>query len=176
MDQQKTVDEREVPKYLPDKLRAEIHQRSLRHIKKVRIFADWEAGLLVELVLKLQPQVYSPEITFARKGIWAERCISSRKANWPWWLMMGSLSLWYWVMAATLVKSVSLILKVAKLAIEEQPLKALATQIYSVPSKDDLMEALTEYPDAKGMLEEKGSKSWWKMVYWHKHCKCWKWS
>ncbi|XP_005953626.1 cyclic nucleotide-gated channel rod photoreceptor subunit alpha-like, partial [Haplochromis burtoni] len=65
----KAVDEREVLKYLPDKLRAEIAINvHLDTLKKVRIFADCEAGLLVELVLKLQPQVYSPGDYICKKG------------------------------------------------------------------------------------------------------------
>ncbi|TNM85057.1 hypothetical protein fugu_009235 [Takifugu bimaculatus] len=74
----KAVDEQEVLKNLPNKLRAEIAINvHLETLKKVRIFQDCEAGLLVELVLKLRPQ-------------------------------------------------------------------------------DDLMEAVTEYPDAKTVLEERG--------------------
>lgn len=92
----KAVDEREVLKYLPDKLRAEIainvHLETLKKVStcptaflnrmkkevlcfsvhhvawQVRIFADCEAGLLVELVLKLQPQVYSPGDYICKKG------------------------------------------------------------------------------------------------------------
>lgn len=93
----KAVDEREVLKYLPDKLRAEIainvHLDTLKKVSgcppaplgrtadqqaacfcvlcvvlQVRIFADCEAGLLVELVLKLQPQVYSPGDYICKKG------------------------------------------------------------------------------------------------------------
>lgn len=91
----KAVDEREVLKYLPDKLRAEIainvHLDTLKKVftevaellmwvgrsephpdfcvvLQVRIFADCEAGLLVELVLKLQPQVYSPGDYICKKG------------------------------------------------------------------------------------------------------------
>lgn len=87
----KAVDEREVLKYLPDKLRAEIainvHLDTLKKVGpahsapppqsrkspvstllQVRIFADCEAGLLVELVLKLQPQVYSPGDYICKKG------------------------------------------------------------------------------------------------------------
>lgn len=92
------MDEREVLKYLPDKLRAEIainvHLDTLKKVctprthktnrivganeetagfffcgvVQVRIFADCEAGLLVELVLKLQPQVYSPGDYICKKG------------------------------------------------------------------------------------------------------------
>lgn len=92
------MDEREVLKYLPDKLRAEIainvHLDTLKKVStlrtdktnriieanketagfffcgvvQVRIFADCEAGLLVELVLKLQPQVYSPGDYICKKG------------------------------------------------------------------------------------------------------------
>ncbi|KAI4798065.1 hypothetical protein KUCAC02_023603 [Chaenocephalus aceratus] len=65
----KAVDEREVLKYLPDKLRAEIAINvHLDTLKKVRIFADCEAGLLVELVLKLQPQVLQSRDYICKKG------------------------------------------------------------------------------------------------------------
>ncbi|CAI9609006.1 unnamed protein product [Staurois parvus] len=66
---EKTVDEREVLKNLPDKLRAEIAINvHLETLKKVRIFQNCEGGLLVELVLKLRPQVFSPGDYICRKG------------------------------------------------------------------------------------------------------------
>lgn len=65
----KAVDEQEVLKNLPNKLRAEIAINvHLETLKKVRIFQDCEAGLLVELVLKLRPQVFSPGDYICRKG------------------------------------------------------------------------------------------------------------
>lgn len=65
----KSVDEREVLKKLPSKLRAEIAINvHLSTLKKVCIFQDGEAGLLVELVLKLRPQVFSPGDYICRKG------------------------------------------------------------------------------------------------------------
>ncbi|XP_052447809.1 cyclic nucleotide-gated cation channel alpha-3-like [Carassius gibelio] len=59
--EQKPCNEKEVLKNLPDKLKVEIAINvHLETLRKVRIFQDCEAGLLVELVLKLQPQVFSP--------------------------------------------------------------------------------------------------------------------
>ncbi|KAK7919123.1 hypothetical protein WMY93_010407 [Mugilogobius chulae] len=72
---QKTIDEQEVLRSLPCKLRAEIAINvHLDTLKKVRIFQDCESGLLVELVLKLRPQVFSPGDYICRKGDVGRRC------------------------------------------------------------------------------------------------------
>lgn len=72
--EQKTCDEKEVLKYLPDKLKAEIAINvHLETLRKVRIFQDCEAGLLVELVLKLQPQVFSPG-DYIMQSLWPCSC------------------------------------------------------------------------------------------------------
>ncbi|RXN33796.1 cyclic nucleotide-gated olfactory channel [Labeo rohita] len=64
----KAIDEQDVLKNLPNKLRAEIAINvHLDTLKKVRIFQDCEAGLLTELVLKLRPQVFSPGDYICRK-------------------------------------------------------------------------------------------------------------
>uniref|UniRef100_A0A915DP61 Cyclic nucleotide-binding domain-containing protein n=1 Tax=Ditylenchus dipsaci TaxID=166011 RepID=A0A915DP61_9BILA len=56
-------------KVLPDKLQAEIAMHvHFETLRKVRIFQDCEAGLLAELVLKLQLQVFSPMDYVCRKG------------------------------------------------------------------------------------------------------------
>lgn len=67
------MDEREVLKYLPDKLRAEIAiSVHLDTLKKVRIFADCEAGLLVELVgLEITtPSLQSWRLHLQERGYW----------------------------------------------------------------------------------------------------------
>uniref|UniRef100_A0A8C7J3L0 Cyclic nucleotide gated channel subunit alpha 1 n=1 Tax=Oncorhynchus kisutch TaxID=8019 RepID=A0A8C7J3L0_ONCKI len=154
----KAVDEREVLKFLPDKLRAEIAINvHLDTLKKVRIFADCEAGLLVELVLKLQPQVYSPGDYICKKGdIGREMYI----------IKEGKLA----VVADDGIKQFVVLSdgsyfgEISILSIKGSRAGNRRTaNIRSVGysdlfclSKDDLMEALSEYPDAKAMLEEKG--------------------
>ncbi|XP_070711375.1 cyclic nucleotide-gated channel alpha-1 [Pempheris klunzingeri] len=154
----KAVDEREVLKYLPDKLRAEIAINvHLDTLKKVRIFADCEAGLLVELVLKLQPQVYSPGDYICKKGdIGREMYI----------IKEGKLA----VVADDGIKQFVVLSdgsyfgEISILAIKGSKagnrrtanIRSIGYSDLFCLSKDDLMEALTEYPDAKAILEEKG--------------------
>ncbi|KAK1167411.1 hypothetical protein AOXY_G12177 [Acipenser oxyrinchus oxyrinchus] len=154
----KTVDEREVLKSLPDKLRAEIAINvHLDTLKKVRIFQDCEAGLLVELVLKLRPQVFSPGDYICRKGdIGKEMYI----------IKEGKLAVVAddGVTQYALLTAGSCFGEISILNIEGSKMGNRRTaNIRSIGysdlfclSKDDLMEALTEYPDAKKVLEERG--------------------
>ncbi|KAM4536235.1 cyclic nucleotide-gated channel alpha-1 [Odontesthes bonariensis] len=154
----KAVDEREVLKYLPDKLRAEIAINvHLDTLKKVRIFADCEAGLLVELVLKLQPQVYSPGDYICKKGdIGREMYI----------IKEGKLAVVAddGITQFVVLSDGSYFGEISILAIKgckagnrrTANIKSIGYSDLFCLSKDDLMEALTEYPDAKALLEEKG--------------------
>ena len=64
-----SMDEQSVLEMLPDKLKAEIAIHvHLETLKKVKIFQDCEKGLLVDLVLKLKLQVFSPGDYVCRKG------------------------------------------------------------------------------------------------------------
>ncbi|CAC5411609.1 CNGA3 [Mytilus coruscus] len=64
-----SFDDKEVLFYLPEKLRAEISVHvHLGTLRRVAIFQDSEPGLLVELVLKLRLQVFSPGDYICRKG------------------------------------------------------------------------------------------------------------
>ncbi|XP_028998796.1 cyclic nucleotide-gated channel rod photoreceptor subunit alpha [Betta splendens] len=154
----KAVDEREVLKYLPDKLRAEIAINvHLDTLKKVRIFADCEAGLLVELVLKLQPQVYSPGDYICKKGdIGREMYI----------IKEGKLAVVAddGVRQFVVLSDGSYFGEISILAIKGSKagnrrtanIRSIGYSDLFCLSKDDLMEALKEYPDAKALLEEKG--------------------
>jgi len=63
------VDEQEILSVLPQKLKAEIAMHvHLNTLKRVAIFQECEAGVLTELVLKLQPTVFAPNDYVCRKG------------------------------------------------------------------------------------------------------------
>uniref|UniRef100_A0A667WJ33 Cyclic nucleotide gated channel subunit alpha 1a n=1 Tax=Myripristis murdjan TaxID=586833 RepID=A0A667WJ33_9TELE len=154
----KAQDEREVLRYLPDKLKAEIAiQVHMETLKKVRIFADCEAGLLIELVLKLRPQVFSPGDYICKKGdIGREMYI----------IKDGKLAVVAddGVTQFVVLGSGSYFGEISILAIKGSKagnrrtanIRSIGYSDLFCLSKDDLMESLTEYPDAKGMLEEKG--------------------
>ncbi|XP_064222955.1 cGMP-gated cation channel alpha-1 isoform X3 [Aotus nancymaae] len=154
----KTVDEKEVLKYLPDKLRAEIAINvHLDTLKKVRIFADCEAGLLVELVLKLQPQVYSPGDYICKKGDIGREMYIIKEGKLA---VVADDGVTQFVVLSdgSYFGEISILnIKGSKAGNRRTAnIKSIGYSDLFCLSKDDLMEALTEYPDAKTMLEEKG--------------------
>ncbi|KAM6220885.1 cyclic nucleotide-gated channel alpha-1 [Rhynchocyon petersi] len=154
----KTVDEKEVLKYLPDKLRAEIAINvHLDTLKKVRIFADCEAGLLVELVLKLQPQVYSPGDYICKKGDIGREMYIIKEGKLA---VVADDGITQFVVLSdgSYFGEISILsIKGSKAGNRRTAnIKSIGYSDLFCLSKDDLMEALTEYPDAKTMLEEKG--------------------
>ncbi|XP_041909255.1 cGMP-gated cation channel alpha-1 [Corvus hawaiiensis] len=156
----KAVDEREVLKYLPDKLRAEIAINvHLETLKKVRIFADCEAGLLVELVLKLQPQVYSPGDYICRKGDIGREMYIIKEGKLA---VVADDGITQFVVLSdgSYFGEISILnIKGSKAGNRRTAnIKSIGYSDLFCLSKDDLMEALTEYPDAKAMLEEKGKQ------------------
>uniref|UniRef100_A0A2K6UEM7 Cyclic nucleotide-gated channel alpha-1 n=1 Tax=Saimiri boliviensis boliviensis TaxID=39432 RepID=A0A2K6UEM7_SAIBB len=154
----KTVDEKEVLKYLPDKLRAEIAINvHLDTLKKVRIFADCEAGLLVELVLKLQPQVYSPGDYICKKGDIGREMYIIKEGKLA---VVADDGVTQFVVLSdgSYFGEISILnIKGSKAGNRRTAnIRSIGYSDLFCLSKDDLMEALTEYPDAKTMLEEKG--------------------
>ncbi|XP_029440029.1 cGMP-gated cation channel alpha-1 [Rhinatrema bivittatum] len=156
----KAIDEREVLKYLPDKLRAEIAINvHLDTLKKVRIFADCEAGLLIELVLKLQPQVYSPGDYICRKGDIGREMYIIKEGKLA---VVADDGITQFVVLSdgSYFGEISILnIKGSKAGNRRTAnIKSIGYSDLFCLSKDDLMEALTEYPDAKAMLEEKGKQ------------------
>merc|ERR1712203_1322084 len=148
-----SMDEESVLGMLPDKLKAEIAIHvHLETLKKVRIFQDCEKGLLVDLVLKLKLQVYSPGDYVCRKGdVGKEMYIIKR----------GKLDV-----VADDGKTVFVTLADGAVFGEVSILNIPGNKTANVRSvgysdlfslnKDDLWEALSEYPEAKKNLLEKG--------------------
>ncbi|XP_071781496.1 cyclic nucleotide gated channel subunit alpha 2b [Centroberyx gerrardi] len=154
----KAVDEQEVLKNLPNKLRAEIAINvHLETLKKVRIFQDCEAGLLVELVLKLRPQVYSPGDYICRKGDIGKEMYIIKEGR------LGvvaddGVTQYALLTAGSCFGEISILnIKGSKMGNRRTAnIRSIGYSDLFCLSKDDLMEAVTEYPDAKKVLEERG--------------------
>ncbi|XP_007501130.1 cyclic nucleotide-gated cation channel alpha-3 isoform X2 [Monodelphis domestica] len=154
----KTVDEKEVLKSLPDKLKAEIAINvHLDTLKKVRIFQDCEAGLLVELVLKLRPAVFSPGDYICKKGDIGREMYIIKEGKLAvvaddgvtQFVVLGDGSYFGEISILNIKGSKSGNRRTANI-------RSIGYSDLFCLSKDDLMESLTEYPDAKRALEEKG--------------------
>uniref|UniRef100_A0A8C9F6W4 Cyclic nucleotide gated channel subunit alpha 2 n=1 Tax=Pavo cristatus TaxID=9049 RepID=A0A8C9F6W4_PAVCR len=154
----KAVDEREVLKSLPDKLRAEIAINvHLETLKKVRIFQDCEAGLLVELVLKLRPQVFSPGDYICRKGDIGKEMYIIKEGKLAVVADDGTTQ-YALLTAGGCFGEISILnIKGSKMGNRRTAnIRSLGYSDLFCLSKEDLMEAVTEYPDAKKVLEERG--------------------
>ncbi|KAJ8335842.1 hypothetical protein SKAU_G00391840 [Synaphobranchus kaupii] len=154
----KSADERKVLRYLPDKLRAEIAIKvHLETLKKVRIFQDCEAGLLIELVLKLQPQVFSPGDYICKKGDIGREMYIIKDGKLA---VVADDGVTQFVVLSdgSYFGEISILnIKGSKAGNRRTAnIRSIGYSDLYCLSKDDLMEALTEYPEAMGMLEEKG--------------------
>lgn len=145
-------------RYLPDKLRAEIAiQVHMDTLKKVRIFADCEAGLLIQLVLKLRPQVFSPGDYICKKGDIGREMYIIKDGKLAvvaddgvtQFVVLGSGSYFGEISILNIKGSKAGNRRTANI-------RSIGYSDLFCLSKDDLMESLIEYPDAKAMLEEKG--------------------
>uniref|UniRef100_A0A8C9AGA0 Cyclic nucleotide gated channel subunit alpha 3 n=1 Tax=Prolemur simus TaxID=1328070 RepID=A0A8C9AGA0_PROSS len=154
----KTVDEKEVLKSLPDKLKAEIAINvHLDTLKKVRIFQDCEAGLLVELVLKLRPAVFSPGDYICKKGDIGREMYIIKEGKLA---VVADDGITQFVVLSdgSYFGEISILnIKGSKSGNRRTAnIRSIGYSDLFCLSKDDLMEALTEYPEAKKALEEKG--------------------
>lgn len=156
--EEKTCDEKQVLKNLPDKLKAEIAINvHLETLRKVRIFQDCEAGLLIELVLKLQPQVFSPGDYICKKGDIGREMYIIKEGKLA---VVADDGVTQFVVLSdgAYFGEISILgIKGSKAGNRRTAnIRSVGYSDLFALSKDDLMEALTEYPDAKTLLEEKG--------------------
>uniref|UniRef100_A0A672Q1E6 Cyclic nucleotide gated channel subunit alpha 3 n=1 Tax=Sinocyclocheilus grahami TaxID=75366 RepID=A0A672Q1E6_SINGR len=158
--EKKTCDEKEVLKNLPGKLKAAIAINvHLDTLKKVRIFQDCEAGLLIELVLKLQPQVFSPGDYICKKGDIGREMYIIKEGKLA---VVADDGVTQFVVLSdgAYFGEISILgIKGSKAGNRRTAnIRSVGYSDLFALSKDDLVEALSEYPDAKKALEEKGKK------------------
>ena len=154
-----SLGEQEILQSLPDKLKAEIaihvHFETLR---QVQIFEECEAGLLEELVLKLKPQVYSPGDYICRKGDIGKEMYIIKHGRLEVVGDDGNTVL------ATLTDGgyfgeISILNLGGSGNRRTANVRSVGyTDLFRL-SKADLLEALTEYPEAKAMLEVRGRRT-----------------
>ncbi|KAM5252622.1 cyclic nucleotide-gated channel alpha-3 isoform 1-T1 [Hipposideros larvatus] len=154
----KTVDEKEVLRSLPDKLKVEIAVNvHLDTLKKVRIFQDCEAGLLVELVLKLRPVVFSPGDYICKKGDIGREMYIIKEGKLA---VVADDGITQFVVLSdgSYFGEISILnIKGSKSGNRRTAnIRSIGYSDLFCLSKADLMESLTEYPNAKRALEEKG--------------------
>ncbi|KAM8848407.1 cyclic nucleotide-gated channel alpha-2-like [Synchiropus picturatus] len=155
---QKTVDEQEVLRSLPSKLRAEIAINvHLDTLKKVRIFQDCESGLLVELVLKLRPQVFSPGDYICRKGDVGKEMYIIKEGHLAVVAEDGFTQLAVLTAGSCFGEISILNISGSKMGNRRTAnIRSLGYSDLFCLSKQDLMEALQEFPHARAQLEQRG--------------------
>ena len=149
----KTLNEQEVLHYLPDKLKAEIAIHvHFATLKKVNIFEQCEAGLLEELVLKLRSQVFSPGDYVCKKGDIGKEMyiIKSGKLD----VVDDNQNVLATLSDGSYFGEIS-ILNLGGLGNRRTAtVRSVGYSELFCLSKQDLLDALIEYPEAKAILQE----------------------
>ncbi|XP_003740047.1 cyclic nucleotide-gated cation channel alpha-3 [Galendromus occidentalis] len=155
-----SLDEERITGVLPDKLKAEIAIHvHLDTLKRVKLFQDCEPGLLVQLVLKLRLQVFSPGDYICRKGdVGKEMYIVKRGKL----CVVGDdgKTVFATLQDGSVFGELS-ILNIQGNKTGNRRTANVRSQGYSdlfVLSKEDLWSVLEEYPEAKEMLIRKGTE------------------
>lgn len=155
-----TLDEDAVTSILPDRLKAEtaIHVH-LETLKRVQLFQDCEPGLLVQLVLKLRLQVFSPGDYICRVGdVGKEMYIVKRgELN----VLAEDCKTVYGTLSDGSVFGELSILNISGVKTGNRRTANVRSVGYSdlfALSKQDLWNVLEDYPDAKTLLVEKGKQ------------------
>lgn len=143
-----------LPKTLKMEIAVQVH---LATLKQVKVFADVEPGLLKEIVLKLRPQVYSPGDYICKKGEPGREMYLVRSGR------LQVIQEDTEAVIATLYEG-SYFGEISILNLSDTGNRRTAnvrSEGYSellCLSKEDLLEALTEYPEARKLLEARGRR------------------
>ncbi|XP_069495717.1 cyclic nucleotide-gated channel alpha-4 [Ambystoma mexicanum] len=161
----KMTNENDILKNLPERLRAEVAiSVHLPTLSKVQIFQNCEKSLLEELVLKLKPQVYSPGEYVCKKGDIGREMYIIKEGKLAVvaddgvteYAVLGEGQYFGEISILNIKGNMSGNRRTANI-------KSIGYSDLFCLSKEDLKEVLTEYPDAKAILEEKGREILLKM-------------
>ncbi|XP_019379297.1 PREDICTED: cyclic nucleotide-gated cation channel alpha-4 [Gavialis gangeticus] len=156
--EKKLTHEGRILQHLPERLRAEVAVSvHLATLRKVQLFQSCERSLLEELVLKLQPQVYSPGEYVCRKGDIGREMYFIREGRLA--VVADDGVTQYAVLGEGLYfGEISLInIKGNKSGNRRTAnIKSIGYSDLFCLSKEDLMATLAEFPSAKAMMEVKG--------------------
>ncbi|XP_034477354.1 cyclic nucleotide-gated cation channel subunit A [Drosophila innubila] len=152
------LDEERVLAALPDKLKAEIAiQVHMDTLKQVRIFHDTEPGLLEALVLKLKLQVFSPGDYICRKGDVGKEMYIVKRGKLS---VVGDdgITVLATLGAGSVFGEVS-VLEIAGNRTGNRRTANVRSLGYSdlfCLAKRDLWETLSDYPEARSTLTQRG--------------------
>ncbi|KAL3100073.1 hypothetical protein niasHT_022901 [Heterodera trifolii] len=151
-------DDQEVLKLLPTKLQAEIAMHvHFETLRKVRLFQDCESGLLGELVLKLELQVFSPKDYVCRKGDVGREMYIVKKGRLQ-VVADDGVKIFHTLVEGAVFGELSL-LNIPGSKHGNRRSASIRSVGYTdlfVLKKADLWAALREYPEAKKLLMQKG--------------------
>ncbi len=153
-----SVSEEEVLAYLPDRLKAEIAIHvHLETLKRVELFKDCEPGLLGELVLKLRLIVFSPGDYVCRKGDIGREMYIVKNGSLS-VVSEDSKTVYAKLTEGSVFGEISILNIIGNKNGNRRTanIRSLGYSDIFVLSKDDLWEALAEYPAAKKSLMARG--------------------
>lgn len=155
-----TLDEEAVTAILPDRLKAEtaIHVH-LETLKRVQLFQDCEPGLLVQLVLKLRLQVFSPGDYICRVGDVGKEMYIVKRGKLS--VLAEDCQTVYGMLSDGSVFGELSILNISGVKTGNRRTANVRSVGYSdlfELSKQDLWNVLEDYPDAKTLLIERGKQ------------------
>ena len=153
-----SLDQHEVLSKLPDKLRAEIAVNvHLTALKRVQVFADCDPGLLKELVPKLRSQVFSPGDYVCRKGEMGREMyiVNSGRLQ---VVEDNGVGIIATLNEGSYLGEISILNMMGTGNRRTANVRSVGFSDLLCLSKEDLLEVLKEYPDARKKLEARGRR------------------